>query len=719
MMGKSKKNRSSTEDTQQKRSRRAKVEPLRPQPGKGRPAEKALRAANRRLRASEAKLRRSQESLRVRNEIAEVFLTLSGSEMFGEVLRVILAAVKSKYGVFGYIDEDGALVCPSMTMDVWEKCEIANKSIVFPQDEWGDSLWSRAIREKRSLYSNKPSNVPAGHIAIFRNLAIPLIYEHNVVGLIHVANKPADYDADDVELLEDIAGHVIAPVLHTRLERDAQEKKRRRAESELAAEQKLLRIVIDNIPDRIYVKDRDSRFILYNAAVANFWQLASPDELIGKRDFDLYDRQLASKYYAEEQQVMRTGQPVLNRPSPGTDSRGNLKWCLTTRVPLLDNGSITGIVGVSRDITEQKKAADALRAERDRAQKYLDVAGVMFVALDADGRVTLINKKGCEVLGYEEADIVGRNWFDNFLPETDRAKVKNAFARLMSGEIEPVEYFENPVLTKAGEERLIAWHNTVWRSEAGEISGTLGSGEDITERKQAEQELTDYHGRLKRLASQLALAEERQRRRIAGEFHDTVSQSLALAKIKLDVLQTTAASQEPKEVLAEVAESLGEAIRKTRSLTFDLSYPILYELGFEAAVEEWLEENVGHRYGIKTAFYDDGSEKLLDDDVRVLLFRNVRELLTNVIKHSNAKKVKVSVRKIDDEIQVAVKDDGVGFDVERQVATAGRNAEFGLLSIRERIEDIGGKLEIDSSPGGGCAVTMTVPVNNGQIETGG
>jgi len=840
MMGKSSKDGRQIEQARRKRPNKAKLERLRPEAGEGGPVEEALRAANEQLRASETKLRLSEARLKVRNEIAEIFLTLTGGEMFGEVLRVILAAMKSKYGVFGYIDENGTLVCPSMTTDVWEKCEIANKNIVFPPDKWGDSLWGRAIREKRSLYSNRPAKVPAGHIAILRNLAVPVIYEDNVVGLIHVANKATDYDADDVELLEDIAGHIIAPVLHTRLERDIQEKKRRRAENELASEKKLLRVVIDNIPDRIYVKDRDSRFILYNAAVAEFWQLASPDELIGKTDFDLYDSELASRYYAEEQQVMQTGQPVLNRPSPGTDNRGNLKWCLTTRIPLRDNGKITGIVGISRDITEQKaaqdaleaernllrtvidnlpdeiyvknteskfvlynktvaehqgvattaeligksdfdlyprdiaeqyyadeqqimrsgearanylyagtnkkdgkellgrntkmplrdgegaivglvgigqnvteqkKAHDALRAERDRAQKYLDIAGVIFVALDTNGRVTLINKKGCEVLGYEQADIVGRNWFDNFLSETDRAKLKNIFARLMSGDVEPVEYFENPVLTKTGKERLIAWHNTLLRNEAGEIAGALSSGEDITERRTAQKKLLEYHSRLKRLASQLALAEERQRRRIAGELHDTVSQSLALSKIKVDSLRAGATAKEPDEVLAEVSASLDKAIQNTRSLTFDLSYPILYEVGFEAAVEEWLEENVGCRYGIKTDFYDDGSEKLLDDNVRVLLFRNVRELLTNVIKHSNAKKVTVSVRKIDDEIQVAVKDDGVGFDVERQAATAGRRDEYGLMSIRERLEDVGGKFEIDSSPGGGCTVTMTVPVN--------
>ena len=127
--------------------------------------------------------------------------------------------------------------------------------------------------------------------------------------------------------------------------------------------------------------------------------------------------------------------------------------------------------------------------ERNEAQRYLDLAGVIFVVLNAGQKVTLINKKGCTVLGYLEKDIIGKSWFDTFVPAGIRDKVKKTFGRLMSGEIEPVEYFENPVLTKKGDERTIAWHNTVIKDEAGKITGTISSGEDITERKVAEEML--------------------------------------------------------------------------------------------------------------------------------------------------------------------------------------------------------------------------------------
>jgi PAS domain S-box-containing protein len=142
------------------------------------------------------------------------------------------------------------------------------------------------------------------------------------------------------------------------------------------------------------------------------------------------------------------------------------------------------------EIRERRRAEEEIEKERDKAQKYLDIAGVVIVAIDVDQKVTLINKKCCEVLGCGEQEIIGKNWFDTFIPERVRDEVIAVFEKLIAGKIESVESFENPVLTRRGEERLIAWHNTILRDEAGNITGTLSSGEDITERKRAEKRLS-------------------------------------------------------------------------------------------------------------------------------------------------------------------------------------------------------------------------------------
>jgi len=144
-----------------------------------------------------------------------------------------------------------------------------------------------------------------------------------------------------------------------------------------------------------------------------------------------------------------------------------------------------------QEITKRRNAEQALmvesiklRKERDKAQTYFNVAGVMFVVITADQRLSIINKKGCQILGYQEDEIAGKNWFDNFIPEQNRENTKAVFNKLLSGEVKLTEYYENPILTKSGEERIISWHNTVLKDEQGKIIAALGSGADITERKQ-------------------------------------------------------------------------------------------------------------------------------------------------------------------------------------------------------------------------------------------
>lgn len=133
----------------------------------------------------------------------------------------------------------------------------------------------------------------------------------------------------------------------------------------------------------------------------------------------------------------------------------------------------------------------------DLYQKYLDLAGVMFVVLNEKGDVTLINAKGCEILGYEEKDLIGKNWFDSCLPQYLRSEMREVFQKLMKSQIEPVEYCNNPVLTKSGEERLISWHNTILTDEADKPIGTLSAGLDFTERNKSETALQEGEAKLR------------------------------------------------------------------------------------------------------------------------------------------------------------------------------------------------------------------------------
>jgi len=164
-------------------------------------------------------------------------------------------------------------------------------------------------------------------------------------------------------------------------------------------------------------------------------------------------------------------------------SRDHLEMMVKERTEALDKMNSD----LDQEIAEHKQAQELLRDERDKVQKYLNVAGVIILALDADGTVILINKKGCEILGYSEQEIIGKNWFDMFVPEEKREEVRTSFIKMITGMTENIKLYDNAVMSKSSGQRMIAWHNTLLRDEADNIIGSLSSGEDITERKYADE----------------------------------------------------------------------------------------------------------------------------------------------------------------------------------------------------------------------------------------
>ena len=171
------------------------------------------------------------------------------------------------------------------------------------------------------------------------------------------------------------------------------------------------------------------------------------------------------------------------------------------------------------------------------------------------------------------------------------------------------------------------------------------------------------------MAAELTLAEERERRRIAADLHDHVSQSLALARIQLGTARKVDSESGRNGLLDDVSQTLLKAIQDTRSLIFDLSSPMLNDLGLATAVSAWLRDQIGTPYNLETKFDDDGQKKPLTEDLRAILFRNVRELLVNVARHAQANEIEVSLERQDASIKIMIRDDGVGFDPQQAVQT--------------------------------------------------
>jgi len=182
---------------------------------------------------AEQSLLKSQKNLSIKNKISNIFLTFPDEEMYGEILALVLKELKSKFGVFGYINENGDLVEPSLTREVWDKCKIENKSIIFKKKNWAQNIYGKIIKEKRSIYMNKSFKVPNGHLPILNFLGTPIIHQNEIIGIITIANKESDYNENDITLIESIIDD-ITPILHVRLERDLIEKQRKKTEKKIS-----------------------------------------------------------------------------------------------------------------------------------------------------------------------------------------------------------------------------------------------------------------------------------------------------------------------------------------------------------------------------------------------------------------------------------------------------------------------------------------------------
>ncbi len=305
--------------------------------------------------------------------------------------------------------------------------------------------------------------------------------------------------------------------------------------TKIPASEYYLKNLIDSMIDSVLVIDTDLTIRLVNRSTLTLLGYCI-EEMIGK-PFNIL---------CADKEICHRKSAKLFEEGAITNIETFYKTKLDNMIPVVISASVIKgegensdtIVLVAKDNTKYRQVKEKLQTERDRARNYLNIAGVILVAINEEQTVTMINRKGCEILGYEEYEIIGKDWFDYFLPVSIRAHVKSFFNKLIVGEIEPDEYYENPVLTRGGQEKLIAWQNTVLRDSAGNITGTLSSGEDITKRREAEeqviqkqQELASKHEELTALFRKVKIA-NKERQKIMDSIGDMIILTDDKGKIK-------------------------------------------------------------------------------------------------------------------------------------------------------------------------------------------
>jgi PAS domain S-box-containing protein len=361
------------------------------------------------------------------------------------------------------------------------------------------------------------------------------------------------------------------------------------------------------------------------------------------------------------------------------------------------------------DITERKRVEDKLRESEERFRQFFENEPEYCYMISPEAVILDVNKAALEALGYEKSRLVGQPLEVIYAPES-QPKMKQLVKKWRkTGTLRNEEIV---IVTKKGDRRIVLLSADVVRDKDGKVLHSVSVQRDITERKKAEDKLLEDQAKLKAMASEMLLTEEHERQRLAVGLHDSVCQKLVLTKLALESSLNLVSDSKVLASLRIVCEGIGETIEQADSLTFELSNPVLREFGFVVALEKYLTEEIRQKHGIVFELQSDEQLSTLPDEIKNCLFRVTRELLTNVVKHAQAHKIKVSVRKSQSQIYVRVQDDGVGFKESQVSATVSKTTRFGLFSIREQLEYLGGHLEIESEPGQGTTATIVVPLRD-------
>lgn len=448
------------------------------------------------------------------------------------------------------------------------------------------------------------------------------------------------------------------------------------------------------------------------------------EEVLGKKCSDIMKSDLCEDI-CPLADTLEIGKPVFNYEIMITRKTGDKVPVNITTSPLLSSdGKVIGAVENFRDLTKHEGLWGKLRKERNKAQQYLNIAGVIIVAINRKGVVTLINKKGCEVLGYDEKEIVGKNWYDLCVPERDKKERKEAFFKLMDGKEEMIEDYENSVLIKSGEEKIIAWRNTLITDDKGKILGTLSSGEDITKRKQTEEELI----RSEKLVSLGQLAAS-----VAHEVNNPLAGimvyvKLLLKKYRANEIQT----EKTEEQLIKMEKELDRTTRIIKSLLdfARLSEPSMRPVDINKVIEAALQL-VGNQINLENIIL----EKNLDTQLPPVLadVDKMQQVLINIILNAiqampEGGQLRIATSAADSiyindsfkkAVRVDISDTGVGIPRENldklfnpffTTKEKGKGVGLGLSVVHGIIGKHKGRIDVDSELNKGTTFTIYLEV---------
>jgi PAS domain S-box-containing protein len=496
-----------------------------------------------------------------------------------------------------------------------------------------------------------------------------------------------------------------------------------------------LTTIIDFLPDPTFVIDLEGKVIAWNKAIVKLCGIPAEDMLgkgnyayatpfYGERrplliDFALrWDPDAAKLYnYIETSEGCFTSEieTVLIRQKPF------YLWAAAST--LCDaEGNCIGAIETIRDITEIKRAEKALRESEQRLSAIFARAAVGLSEVSPEGRFIKVNDTYCRILGRTCEHLLTLSLPEVTHPD-DLDRISTALKRVLeNGELESLDkQYVRPDGTVVHANCSLTRIDDAQNLPQSILAVTV----DMTDRRRASDRLEQRVAERTRLAEsrakmlqslavELIEAEERERRRIAHILHEDLQQIIAAARYQLQEVQQNLPS--PLPMLSSVEDLLEESIGKARLLSHELSPAVLVHSGMIEGLK-WLVHHMGQQFGLQIELEVEANLPKLDSmPMKVFIFRAIQELLFNVVKHARAKSARVALSFADSRLMITVRDPGVGFETGKVDLTDTRFG-FGLISLRERARHMGGDLVIESAPGKGSRLTMTLPISLVASET--
>ncbi len=480
---------------------------------------------------------------------------------------------------------------------------------------------------------------------------------------------------------------------------------RKKAQEELLDVNERYNRLTDNADEAIFrVKAEGGNVVYLNAAAERIFGYSMADWLADPAlGFKIIHPDFREKQKQIIKQINTNKKPIKNAVLSWIAQDGHEVIMEYTIIPILDKKeNVTYFESIGRDITERKKAEDKLKESEEKYSSLFNTSNEALMITDNDTmRFIDVNQATLELYGYS------RKEFLKLSPKEISAepdKTKFSIAKIQKkGKVEGIERLQKK---KDGTVFPTEIYGSIFNLKNRKY--IIGQVRDITKRKQAEEQLIAYQQNLRSLASELSNTEEHERQRIARYLHDQISQSLAVLRINIDELKEIKDYKLISEKADHIQSMLGKILKDSRTLTFDLSPPILHVLGFEPAIE-WIVEKMSEDFNLPIIFENDAHPKPVEKDIGMFLYRSTKECLTNAIKHAQVHSIKVNIIREGDYIRIIIEDDGIGFDTSI-LKSLTHSVGFGLFSIRERIEYIGGNLLIESESDKGTKIIMSVPL---------